>query len=55
MKRVAQDIAVRCALGASRPKLHAIVATHRHSDHISGFARGRSGSGDLIAALVLLW
>jgi hypothetical protein len=51
MKRVAQDIAARCTQSGSSPKLHAIVATHRHSDHISGFARGRDGPGDIIAAL----
>jgi hypothetical protein len=34
-------------------KLHAVVATHRHRDHISGFATkpGKNGSGDVIASL----
>ncbi len=33
-------------------KLHAVVATHRHRDHISGFAtKEGTGSGDIIAAL----
>jgi hypothetical protein len=33
-------------------KLHAIVATHRHKDHISGFAtsKGGNGPGDIIAS-----
>lgn len=35
-------------------KLTAVVATHRHKDHISGFAtnKARSASGDLIAAMM---
>ncbi len=34
-------------------KLTAVVATHRHKDHISGFATNKAGtaSGDLIAAM----
>ncbi|MBN9306911.1 MAG: hypothetical protein BGO82_05595 [Devosia sp. 67-54] len=34
-------------------KLTAVVATHRHKDHISGFATNKSktGAGDIIAAL----
>jgi ribonuclease BN (tRNA processing enzyme) len=34
-------------------KLHAVVATHRHRDHISGFATkpDKKGSGDIIASL----
>jgi hypothetical protein len=34
-------------------KLHAVVATHRHKDHISGFATNKKGtaSGDIIASL----
>ena len=31
-----------------KPKLHAVVATHRHADHISGFA---GKSGEIIAGL----
>lgn len=32
-------------------KLHAVVATHRHADHVNGFATkaDKSGSGDIIA------
>jgi hypothetical protein len=48
MVRVAQDIAEKCG-GA----LEAVVATHRHADHISGFATKAdgTGSGDIIATL----
>lgn len=46
MLRVARDIRETCG-----GKLHAVVATHRHKDHISGFAtRGGKGPGDIIAA-----
>jgi hypothetical protein len=48
MLAIANDIAKRTG-GA----LHAVVATHRHADHISGFATAKSGkgSGDIIAGL----
>jgi hypothetical protein len=48
MKLIAKDIA---AVVGSR--LHVLVATHRHSDHISGFATNASktGTGDMIARL----
>ncbi|MGH9721587.1 MAG: hypothetical protein ACRD8O_15370 [Bryobacteraceae bacterium] len=48
MLDVARDVALRC-----QGKLHAVVATHRHKDHISGFATKKNGkgSGDIIAAL----
>ncbi|HEX8459342.1 MAG TPA: hypothetical protein VF656_18765 [Pyrinomonadaceae bacterium] len=47
MLRVAEDIRKECG-----GKLHAVVATHRHKDHISGFAtaKNKKGSGDIIAA-----
>lgn len=47
MLRVAQDIEKQC-----NKKLHAVVATHRHKDHISGFATNKKGnaSGDVIAS-----
>ncbi len=43
LEKVARDIARRCD-----GKLHAIVATHRHRDHINGFA-GKPGK--IIAAM----
>lgn len=48
MTRVARDIADKCG-----GRLQAIVATHRHADHISGFATSADGSGpgNIIAAL----
>ena len=47
MLRVAEDIKKQCG-----GKLHAVVATHRHKDHISGFAtnKNKTASGDIIAA-----
>lgn len=48
MMRVAQDIKQQCA-----GKLHVVVATHRHKDHISGFTTqaDKRGTGDVIAQL----
>jgi hypothetical protein len=45
---VANDIAAQC-----NGKLDAVVATHRHADHISGFATSADGKGpgDVIRAL----
>ncbi len=46
MLLIANDIEARC-----RGQLHAVVATHRHADHINGFATGSSHqpkSGDVI-------
>ena len=47
MLKVAEDIKEQCG-----GKLHAVVATHRHKDHISGFATNKKGtaSGDIIAS-----
>lgn len=47
MLRVAEDIKKQTA-----GKLHAIIATHRHKDHISGFATNKkqTASGDIIAS-----
>jgi hypothetical protein len=45
MLHVAEDIEKECG-----GKLHAVVATHRHKDHISGFAtKDGKASGDVIA------
>ena len=48
MELVAEDIAVQ-----SGGKLHVVVATHRHKDHISGFATNTEGtaSGNIIRRL----
>ena len=45
MKRVAEDVKTRC-----NGKLDIVIATHRHKDHISGFATDTSsGTGKIIA------
>jgi metallo-beta-lactamase superfamily protein len=48
MKLIAKDI--EAVVGS---RLHVLVATHRHADHISGFATNKSKSapGDIIARL----
>jgi hypothetical protein len=47
MIEIANHIAKTCG-----NKLHAVVATHRHADHINGFARKNGkASGDIIRAL----
>ena len=48
MKLIAKDIAT--VVGHA---LHVVVATHRHADHISGFAtnEAKNGTGDIIARL----
>lgn len=47
MLRVAKDIKAKC-----KGKLHAVVATHRHKDHISGFTTNEEGTatGNIIAS-----
>jgi Metallo-beta-lactamase superfamily len=49
MLKIAEDIREKC----KGSQLDAVVATHRHADHISGFATkpGGKGSGDVIRAL----
>ncbi|HEY8509219.1 MAG TPA: hypothetical protein VIL32_12720, partial [Steroidobacteraceae bacterium] len=47
MEHIAQQIAADC-----KGKLHAVVATHRHRDHVSGFAmKNGKGPGAIIRAL----
>ena len=48
LQRVAEDIRKECG-----GKLHVVVATHRHKDHIDGFATKTNGkgSGDIIRSL----
>lgn len=48
LKRIANDIAGKC-----EGSLDAVVATHRHADHVSGFATAKSGNGpgDVIRSL----
>ncbi len=48
MVRVAESIRKECG-----GKLHAVVATHRHKDHVSGFSTRSdgTGSGDIIRSL----
>jgi hypothetical protein len=48
MELIAKDIRERCG-----GKLHAVVATHRHKDHISGFTtnKKKTAPGDIIASL----
>ncbi len=46
MQQVAKDIKDKCG-----DKLDIVVSTHRHRDHISGFATNGDGTGKAIAAL----
>lgn len=52
--QVARSIEQECGgKDGGKGKLHAVVATHRHKDHISGFATQKDGEGpgDIIASL----
>jgi hypothetical protein len=57
MKKVADDIAARCGRRNGKGgQLHAVIATHRHADHINGFATkakpdAPDASGDVIRSL----
>ena len=57
MKKVADDIAARCGRRDGQGgRLHAVVATHRHADHVNGFATKAKpsdpdASGDVIRSL----
>jgi len=49
---VARDIQAKVTEQEAGARLDVVVATHRHADHISGFAtRDGAGSGDVIAGL----
>ncbi|HWR51381.1 MAG TPA: MBL fold metallo-hydrolase [Bryobacteraceae bacterium] len=50
MKEIAADIREQCREADGSSKLHAIVATHRHLDHISGFST-EAETGEVIAGL----
>jgi hypothetical protein len=50
MRRVAEDIRQQC--GGDAGKLHVLVATHRHRDHVSGFATDtKAETGTIIRKL----
>ncbi|MBQ1499222.1 MAG: MBL fold metallo-hydrolase [Sphingomonas sp.] len=52
MLEIARDIEAKVREGDSGRRLDVLVATHRHADHISGFATNNgAGSGDVIRAL----
>ena len=54
MLRIAEDIRDQCGgtLDGKPPgKLHILVATHRHRDHISGLSTQGDGTGKIIASL----
>jgi hypothetical protein len=52
MLQIAQDIRDKVRDGDPAARLDVLVATHRHADHISGFAtKNGQGSGDIIKAL----
>jgi hypothetical protein len=48
MKQIADDIAMRCGRKNGKGgSLHAVIATHRHADHINGFAtKAKKAAGD---------
>ena len=56
MLRVARDIREQCRDKNGNPKLHVLVATHRHKDHISGFSTDKvkgetESTGEIINSL----
>lgn len=52
MLAIANDIAAKVRENDPRARLDVVVATHRHADHISGFAtKAAAASGDVIRSL----
>lgn len=59
MLKIAENIKDKCKIpGEKRSKLHVVVASHRHRDHIGGFStkkskkdEGKTTSGDIIKSL----
>lgn len=56
MLKVAKDIREKCRDSKGKSKLHVLVATHRHKDHINGFSTkttkdNEETTGDIIRSL----
>ncbi len=56
MLRIARDIREQCKDKNGNSKLHMLVATHRHKDHISGFSTSKvkgetESTGEIISSL----
>jgi hypothetical protein len=51
MRNIALDIQKQCQDPGGAEKLDAVVVTHRHSDHLSGFSTTGDGPGKIIASL----
>lgn len=51
MRNIALDIREQCRDAGGTAKLDAVVVTHRHSDHLSGFSTMGDAPGKIIASL----